>query len=254
MPSKKEIEFNKYKERGSLHWREMVSKDPRVFNAYQQGRYEWILRIAGDLRGKKVLDLGSGDGSFTYVLAKAGAEVVGIDNEELGLTYAAENLRSVDPHNNLKYSFKAASAYELPFESDSFDFIVCCDVIEHLNEPEKMLAEASRVLKDGGKFVLTTPYRLTEFPQDPNHVREYYPEEMKELVAKYFKDAGVRATHHMLWRSIYVHEFRWFGRRPIGRWIINILYRILKWNPFMIPYDKTSRFDAFTNISAWGSK
>lgn len=254
MQSKKEIEFDKYKERGSLHWREMVSKDVRVFNAYQQGRYDWILRVAGDIKGKKILDLGSGDGSFTYLIAKAGADVVGIDNEELGLKYARENLESVDKDKKLQYKFIAGSAYELPFEKDNLDFIFCCDVIEHLNEPDRMLTEVSRVLKKGGKFILTTPYKLTEIPQDKNHVREYYPSELEQLLSKYFTAVGVKSTHHMLWRSIYVHAIRPLGNRPLGRWFINVFYFLFGWNPFMIPYDEVYKWDAFTNICAWGSK
>lgn len=254
MQSKKEIEFNKYKERGSLHWREMVSKDVRVFNAYQQARYGWILKIIENVRGKKILDLGCGDGSLTYILAKAGAEVIGIDNEELGLKYANENLESVNQKKNLRYTFIATSAYELPFDTETFDFVVCCDVVEHLNEPERMFREVSRVLKTGGKFVLTTPYRLTEFPQDINHTKEYYPEEMKKFLGQFFKEADVRETHHLMWRSIYVHAFRMFGGRPIARWMINIPCIIFGWNPFMISYDKKTKFDAFSNICAWGSK
>lgn len=254
MQSKKEIEFNKYKQRGSLHWREMVSRDPRVFNAFQEARYGWILKTLGDIRGKKILDLGSGDGSFAYQLAKAGAEVIGIDSDELGVKYATENLESKNAKKNLTYSFVVASAYQLPFENDTFDAVVCCDVIEHLNEPERMLGEAYRVLKAGGKFVVTTPYRLTEVPPDKNHVKEYYPGELKALFESQFKDVGVRATHHMLWRSIYVHAFRRFGNRPLGRWGINMLYFVLGWNPFMIPYDKVEKWDAFANICAWGSK
>lgn len=254
METKKEIEFNKYKKRGSLHWREMISKDVRVFNAFQQARYDWILKLAGDVRGKKVLDLGCGDGSLTYILAKSGAEVIGIDNEELGLKYANENLESMNHHKNLKYTFVTASAYSLPFDSNSFDLVVSCDVIEHLNEPEKMCIETSRVLKDGGKFILTTPYKLTEFPQDINHVKEYYPNEMKTFLEVYFKNVEVKETHHLMWRMVYAHAFRFFGGRPLGRWLINIPSIIFGWNPFMIPYEKKTKFDAFSNICAWGNK
>lgn len=254
MQSKKEIEFNKYKERGSLHWREMMSKDIRVFNAYQQARYGWILKTLGNVAGKKILDLGCGDGSLTYILTKNGAEVIGVDNEGLGLKYANENLESVNYRKNLKYKFVTASAYQLPFDPDTFDAVVCCDVVEHLNEPEKMFLETSRVLKKGGKFILTTPYKLTEFPQDINHIKEYYPGEMKRLLEGYFSDVDFKTTHHMLWRSVYAHAFRSFGGRPLGRWFINILYFLFGWNPFMIGYEKPTKFDTFSTICAWGSK
>ncbi len=254
MQSQKEIEFNKYKERGSLHWREMVSKDIRVFNAYQQARYEWILKIAGNVEGKKVLDLGSGDGTVTYILANAGAIVTGVDNEAQGLKYAKENLESMDTHKTLKYSFIEASAYDLPFEPEEFDIVVHCEVIEHLQEPEKMLKEVQRVLKKGGTCILTTPYKLTEHPQDINHIKEYYPGELQQMLEKYLCNVHTKETHHLLWRSLYGYEFRLFGKRPVGRWLINILTLVCKWNPFMIEYKNPSKFDTFATICAWGSK
>ena len=170
-----------------------MSKDPRVFNAYQQARYDWILKMAGDVRGKKVLDVGCGGGSFVYLLAKAGADATGVENEELGLEFARENLASVGGEN-LHYAFVHGSANELPFKPESFDVVVSCEVIEHLEEPENMLSEVSRVLKKGGKFILTTPYRLTEIPQDPNHVKEYFPEELKKMLEKYFRITDTSAT------------------------------------------------------------
>src|SRR3989344_4834409 len=142
-----EKEFDKYKLRGSMHWREMMSRDPRHFNAYQQARYEWIVKTSGDIAGKKVLDLGSGDGGLTYTLAKRGAIVTGVDNEPLGIEYAKKNLDSVNKEGKLKYEFICTSVYELPFQDNSFDVVVHCEVIEHLQEPKKMLSEALRVLK-----------------------------------------------------------------------------------------------------------
>ncbi len=249
-----EIEFNKYKTRGSLHWKEMTSRDLRVFNAFQQARYDWIINTAGDLKGKKVLDVGCGDGSLTYLLARRDTIVVGVDNEELGLDFARDNLKKIDPHNKLQYSFAQASAYELPFEPNSFDVVVSCEVIEHLREPERMLAECKRVLRPGGKLVLTTPYRLTESPRDSNHVLEYFPGEIQGLLQKYFSAVEVMPTHHVLWYSLYSYSFRSFRKRPLGRWALNILVLWFGWNPFMIPYVKKTKFDTFASILAWGVK
>lgn len=53
-----EKKFNKYRNRGSLHWREMISRDIRHFNAFQQARYDWILKAAGDISGKKSFGFG----------------------------------------------------------------------------------------------------------------------------------------------------------------------------------------------------
>lgn len=253
MEIKKEKEFNKYKERGNQNWREMTSRDPRRFNAYQQGRYEWILRPLGDIKGKRVLDAGSGGGSLSYLLAQAGAKVEGVEFDEKGVELARENLRSADRGRNLICNFTHGSVYELPFEKNAFDAVVSCEVIEHLQEPERMLAEVARVLKPGGIFVLTTPYRLTEIPQDENHVKEFYPGEVQHMLEKHFRDVGTKETHHLLWRSLYVHSFRWAGNRPLGKWVINALALWFRWNPFLIDYRK-GKFDLFSGICAWGHR
>ena len=94
-----------------------------------------------------------------------------------------------------------------------FDVVVSCEVIEHLSEPEKMLREATRVLKEGGKLVVTTPYRLTETPQDPHHAHEFYPRELKSLLEKHFVAVEYILTHHLFWRSLYTYGVRIAGGR-----------------------------------------
>lgn len=254
MGKKIEKVFDKYKMRGNRNWREMMSKDPRFFNAYQQARYGWILRLAGDVKGKKVLDLGSGGGSLTYILAKSGADVVGVENDELGVEYSKNNLFEMNRNKNLKYSFIQGSAYKLPFKQESFDIVVNCEVIEHLQEPEKMLVEIKRVLKKEGKLVLTTPYRLTETPQDHNHVKEYFPDEINKMLKEYFPNVEIKLTHHMFWRALYTYPVSLYKRRPLGKWFVNTIVLLFGWNPFMIDHGEPGKFDVFTTICAKANK
>jgi 2-polyprenyl-3-methyl-5-hydroxy-6-metoxy-1,4-benzoquinol methylase len=246
--------FNKYQDRGSIHWREMVSRDIRKFNAFQQARYDWIVKIAGDIRGKKILDLGCGDGALTFLLAEQGAIITGVDNEELGIKFAQENLASQDRKHNLRYDFVLGSAYELPFPEESFDLVVSCEVIEHLQYPEKMLMEARRVLRAGGKLVLSTPHRLSEIPADSNHVREFFPKELEKIMAEYFSAVQLKLTHHIFWYGLYSYTFRNFGNRHFGTWLVNFFYFLFGWNPFMIEYDPPTKRDLFTEILACGIK
>jgi ubiquinone/menaquinone biosynthesis C-methylase UbiE len=246
-----EKDFVKYKERGSMHWRQMMSRSIRKSNAHQQARYGWVLRSVGDSKGKKVLDLGCGDGALSYWLARAGAQVTGVDNEPLGIQLAKENLHSVGKDSQC--TFVVASAYELPFPDQSFDFVVSSEVIEHVQHPEKMVAEARRVLKPGGKFVLTTPYRLTEFPNDPNHVKEYFPTEMEKMLKADFRTVEIKLTHHILWTGLFGYTFRRFKRRQFGYWFINALTLWFGHNPFMIEYPNPTKLDRFTQILAIAS-
>lgn len=247
-------DFDKYKTRGPVHWREFFSRDPRKFNAYLAARYGWILKFAGNVRGKRVLDMGCGDGVLSYLLAKEGADVIGTDTSDDGLRFAREQVEVRDPLKKLMCKFQYASVYDVPLPDESFDVVVSCEVIEHLSEPEKMLSEAQRLLKKDGMIILTTPYRITEVPQDENHVREYFPNELKSVVGTFFADTELQLTHHMLWRSLYTYGFRSLRGRAVGKWVINALTLLLSWNPFMIAYERPQKFDAFATICVVGKK
>ena len=70
---------------------------------------------------------------------------------------------------------------QLDFPENSVDFIVTFQVIEHIQDDEEFIKEIYRVLKAGGKLILTTPNRLMSLSRNPWHVREYSPEEMRDF-------------------------------------------------------------------------
>jgi len=108
-----------------------------------------------DIKDKNVLDIGCGFGWFELNARKRGVKkIIGIELEEKDLETAKKFISSE------KIDFKKGSAIELPFPNNSFDTIVSWEVIEHIpkNTEEKMFQEASRVLRNGGSFYLSTPY------------------------------------------------------------------------------------------------
>ncbi len=107
---------------------------------------EKIVQVIGaDQRGK-VLDLGCGDGDYSVRLKELGFEVVAGDMDVKRFKYAG------------KIDFKVCDVTRrLPFEDGTFDYILLAEVIEHLSNPYEVMAEISRVLKKGGKLVLSTP-------------------------------------------------------------------------------------------------
>ncbi len=90
-----------------------------------------------------VLDLGCGVGWLVNVLRNSGFNIVGVD---LNLPAGSET----------SYLLRR-SAYETGFDDDMFDCVICLEVIEHL-EP-KVYSEIKRILKKGGKLIITTPKR-----------------------------------------------------------------------------------------------
>jgi 2-polyprenyl-6-hydroxyphenyl methylase / 3-demethylubiquinone-9 3-methyltransferase len=98
----------------------------------------------------KVLDIGCGAGLLANPLALAGHAVTGIDlsSSSLDIAKKGDKTKSV--------SYLHAKAEELPFAPASFDAVIAMDLLEHVEKPELVIAEAARVLKPGGLFFFHT--------------------------------------------------------------------------------------------------
>jgi SAM-dependent methyltransferase len=167
--------FDKYARRGPYHWA-AVGRSLRRHHAFTAERYRRALQCAGDLRGKRVLDYGCGDGALlTWIARRAPTGTLYGFDPAPGATEMAE--RALREHG-IEAALHKSTA-NLP--SDSFHVIICADVIEHVADVEGLLSEFSRLLRPGGRVVVTTPVRLTERPMDPNHVREWFPKEFVDL-------------------------------------------------------------------------
>ncbi len=103
--------------------------------------------------GKTILDDCCGAGGKAIYLSDLGAaKVVGIDIGEQFVAKAREFAKS---KGNEKVEFITGDAHKLPFEDKSFDTVFSFDAFEHVSQPEKMLSEAKRVLKPGGRLVMS---------------------------------------------------------------------------------------------------
>ena len=97
--------------------------------------------------GRKLLEVGVGQGTDLVQFAKGGAEVSGIDITQRHLELAARNFAVRHMHAKLAYATAAA----IPFESDFFDVVYSFGVLHHTNDTVRCLSECHRVLKPGGR-------------------------------------------------------------------------------------------------------
>ncbi len=123
---------------------------------------------------KKHLDVGCADGTFTklYLDKFPETEGWGVDISEVIIEQAKVNC----PLGH----FQAANAYELPFKDNYFDLVHCAECIEHLEHPEKAIAEAYRVLKPGGAYIVTVPNETAD--DYVEHLWRWDAEGVRQLV------------------------------------------------------------------------
>ncbi len=136
-----------------------------------------------------VLDLGCGVGYGANFL-KGAKEVIGLDLDLDALRYGKASFGSET--SNLV----AAEASSLPFKSSSFDSIIAFEVVEHLENPAKMIHEIVRVGRKGARVFLSTPNKLVSSPiakrpLNPHHIMEFYRSGFVSMVASELSVRGV---------------------------------------------------------------
>lgn len=121
--------------------------------------------------GKKVLDVASGEGYGSALLALKALSVVGVDISREAINHASE----IYSRTNLK--FVQGSATQLQFDEHSFDVVVSFETIEHLKEQSQMLSEIRRVLKPSGYLIISSPNR-TIYSEESGELNEFHVKEL----------------------------------------------------------------------------
>ncbi|MCA1831923.1 MAG: class I SAM-dependent methyltransferase [Actinomycetota bacterium] len=150
--------------------------------------YEYAAKLVHSL---EVLDAGCGEGYGSDILAASARDVVGVDLDEGVVAHAGRHYP--------RARFERADLLALPFPDASFDAVVSLQVIEHLSGPRDFVAECARVLRPGGRLIMSTPNRLT-FSRDgirnPFHTYEFAPEDFRSLLASVFAIEELAGTFH----------------------------------------------------------
>ncbi len=144
-----------------------------------------------------MLDAGCGEGYGSALLARSGGvEIVGVDYDLPTLDHLRRAYPAVVP--------TSGNLVMLPFADATFDAVVSLQVIEHIWEQPRFVAECARVTRPGGWVALSTPNRLTfspgvargEKPLNPFHVNELDADELQQLVAHALSVESVLGLRH----------------------------------------------------------
>lgn len=145
-------------------------------------RYAWCLPLVS---GKDVLDVASGEGYGSAMLASRARSVIGVDISAEAISHASARYA-----NGSNLSYMEGSAASIPLGDDSVDVVVSFETIEHLLEQEEMMAEIRRVLRPDGILVMSSPnkevYSDRAGYHNDFHVKELYLAEFQSLVSRYF--------------------------------------------------------------------
>jgi len=118
-----------------------------------------ISAIKKHISGNILLDAGCSDGFIHGIIKKKGLKITGVDINKSDIDIA----KLLNPDN----TYIVSSLYKLPFKNESFDTIICSEVLEHLDKDYMAISELYRVLKKGGKVIITVPSSDFPFCFDP---------------------------------------------------------------------------------------
>ncbi|MDQ6770239.1 MAG: class I SAM-dependent methyltransferase [Gemmatimonadota bacterium] len=150
-------------------------------------------------RRKAVLDVGCREGTNLLYCGRLNEVCIGIDIDYKS-AYYAQQMSSLNAFGLL------ASGTRLPFADASFDLVICCDVIEHVEEYPLLVKELGRVTQRKGELVLSTPDGDVRPKPAPYHVKHFQHAELEALLKPEFQHLNVRsivrnsATHQRFWK------------------------------------------------------
>lgn len=226
-------QFLKYANAGAYHWLQVRPAFRTTFNPYLHARYQLTLKYcpAPTSPDATAADLGCGDGYFSGQLLERGYRVTGVDGSPEAVKLAGDLFR--DHSRKSEIQFQLGNVLATGLADSSVHVITNLDVIEHLNEPEKLLAEIRRIGKPGATALIGTPVRITEKPWDKYHVQEFFPEQFRALLSPYLKVQSLHLSHPVEWLAVMNRSMRIFGRKKVVGWnFVNSVYMLTGRNPF----------------------
>lgn len=218
----------------TIHTAERHSADLATDNVLHQ-RHMVAYNMAAQMISGQVLEVGAGEGYGLKYLVPKSSKYMAIDKFKTEIPPALQN--------NPNFEFKQMNVP--PFdgiEDNSYDYIVSFQVIEHIEDDDFLVREFYRVLKPGGKLIITTPNIKMSLTRNPWHIREYTSQSLQQLMQKVFPKVEVQGVFGNDKVMAY-YEANKASVRSITRFdILNLQYRLPR-RMLQIPYDILNRIN-----------
>lgn len=215
-----------------LQTAERVSQKDYSDNYVYQRSLLAYLEAAKIISGK-VLEIGTGSGYGVDIIAPHATSFLTIDKYQTeGIANAPANV-----------TFRQMNVPPLTDLTDnSFDFVITFQVIEHIQRDAVFLQEIHRVLKPGGKLIVTTPNKKMSITRNPWHVREYTFNELAQLILRFFKQVDTKGVFGNQAIMDYYEKNKASVKRITRFDIFNLQYRMPR-QLLQIPYDILNRMN-----------
>jgi glycosyltransferase involved in cell wall biosynthesis/SAM-dependent methyltransferase len=177
--------------------------DPSISGA--EIHYEHIHRyafVSQFVKGKKVLDLASGEGYGSFILSKNALSVIGVEIDHEAVTHASNT------YINDNIEFTEGSILNIPIAGEHiFDIIVCFEAIEHIEDHNTLFREIKRLLKHDGILIISTPdkklYADDPGYSNPFHIKELYYSDFLAILKNNFSNMSIFGQRIFSGSSIY---------------------------------------------------
>ncbi len=168
------------------------------FEYDRTSRHDILIRFIGDVRGRRVLDIGSSDGGYLKRLDT---------RDKVALDIALPFLRAIPAETGIVRV--CGDAENLPFATESFDVIILSDVLEHVLDPERLVQRLRAICRPNGRIIVHVPWRedirkYDESPYEFTHLRSFGDYDFG-LLWRDFRIVRERATHPALEEPILFH-------------------------------------------------
>ena len=153
-------------------------------------------------RGCDVLDVASGEGYGSALLAQTAKSVVGVEISDDAFAHAVSSY----PRSNLR--FLQGDARQLPLDPSSVDVVVSFETLEHFFEHDRFVKEVRRVLRPGGRLILSSPerdvYSIDGTAANPYHTHELTRREFEEFLRLAFRNVEIALQRPMIGSALFV--------------------------------------------------